>query len=40
MKRVKKSLFIALAITSLVAFMSCSKKSEKASVDGEKKTLT
>ena len=40
MKRVKKSLFIALAITSLVAFMGCSKKSEKASADGEKKTLT
>ena len=40
MKRVKKSLFIALAITSLVAFMSCSKKSENASADGEKKTLT
>ena len=40
MKRVKKSLFIALAITSLVAFMGCSKKSEKASTDGEKKTLT
>lgn len=40
MKRVKKSLFIVFAITSLVAFMSCSKKSEKASTDGEKKTLT
>lgn len=40
MKRITKSLFIALAITSLVAFMGCSKKSEKASVDGEKKTLT
>ena len=42
MKRVKKSLFIAIAltITSLVAFMGCSKKSEKASADGEKKTLT
>ena len=40
MKRITKSLFIALAITSLVAFMSCSKKSEKASSDGEKKTLT
>lgn len=40
MKRVKKTLFIALAITSLVAFMGCSKKSEKASADGEKKTLT
>ena len=40
MKRVKKSLFIALAITSLVAFMGCSKKSEKASADEEKKTLT
>ena len=40
MKRITKSLFIALAIPSLVAFMSCSKKSEKASSDGEKKTLT
>ena len=40
MKRVKKSLFIALAITSLVAFMGCSQKSEKASADEEKKTLT
>lgn len=40
MKRVRKSLFIALAITSLVAFMGCSNKSEKASADGEKKTLT
>lgn len=40
MKRITKSLFIALAITSLVAFMSCSKKSEKASSDEEKKTLT
>ena len=40
MKRITKSLFIALAITSLVAFMGCSKKSEKASTDGEKKTLT
>ena len=40
MKRITKSLFIALAITSLVAFMGCSKKSEKTSVDGEKKTLT
>ena len=40
MKRITKSLFIALAITSLVAFMGCSKKSEKASADGEKKTLT
>ena len=40
MKRVKKTLCIALAITSLVAFVGCSKKSEKASPDGEKKTLT